>query len=30
MQKTKKLVIIRSGETALIAYEYFQYDSEYS
>ena len=29
MQKTKKLIIVGSGETALIAYEYFQYDSEY-
>lgn len=29
MQKTKKLVIVGSGETGLIAYEYFQYDSEY-
>lgn len=29
MEKTKKLIIIGSGETGLIAYEYFQYDSEY-
>lgn len=29
MKKSKKLVIIGSGETGLIAYEYFQYDSEY-
>ncbi|RBQ30943.1 sugar O-acyltransferase [Arcobacter sp. FW59] len=29
MKKTKKIVIIGSGETGLIAYEYFQYDSEY-
>lgn len=29
MGKTKKLVIVGSGETGLIAYEYFQYDSEY-
>lgn len=29
MQKEKKLVIIGIGETGLIAYEYFQYDSEY-
>lgn len=29
MKKTKKLVIIGSGETGLIAYEYFQFDSEY-
>lgn len=29
MKKTKKLVIVGSGETALIAYEYFQFDSEY-
>ncbi|EDN36730.1 hypothetical protein FTCG_00937 [Francisella tularensis subsp. novicida GA99-3549] len=29
MQKNKKLIIVGSGETALIAYEYFQYDSEY-
>jgi len=27
--KSKKLVIVGSGETALIAYEYFQYDSDY-
>lgn len=27
--KSKKLIIIGSGETALIAYEYFHYDSEY-
>ncbi len=29
MEKTKKLIIIGSGETGLIAYEYFQFDSEY-
>lgn len=29
MKKTKKLVIVGSGETGLIAYEYFQFDSEY-
>jgi len=29
MEKTKKLVIIGSGETGLIAYEYFQFDSDY-
>jgi len=29
MEKTKKLVIVGSGETGLIAFEYFQYDSEY-
>ena len=29
MKKIKKLIIINSGETGLIAYEYFQYDSEY-
>ena len=29
MKKTKKLVIMGSGETGLIAYEYFQFDSEY-
>ncbi len=29
MEKTRKLIIIGSGETGLIAYEYFQYDSEY-
>lgn len=29
IEKTKKLVIIGSGETAEIAYEYFTYDSEY-
>jgi sugar O-acyltransferase (sialic acid O-acetyltransferase NeuD family) len=29
MKKTKKLIIIGSGETGLIAYEYFQFDSEY-
>jgi sugar O-acyltransferase (sialic acid O-acetyltransferase NeuD family) len=29
MEKTKKLIIVGSGETGLIAYEYFQYDSEY-
>lgn len=29
MQKNKKLIIIGAGETALIAYEYFCYDSEY-
>lgn len=29
MDKKKKLIIIGSGETGLIAYEYFQYDSEY-
>ena len=29
MEKTKKLVIIGTGETGLIAREYFQYDSEY-
>lgn len=29
MKKTKKLVIIGTGETGLIAYEYFQFDSEY-
>ncbi|APC91102.1 MULTISPECIES: acetyltransferase [Francisella] len=29
MQKNKKLIIVGSGETALIAYEYFHYDSEY-
>lgn len=29
MQENKPLVIVGSGETALIAFEYFQYDSEY-
>ena len=29
MKKSKKLIIVGTGETALIAYEYFQYDSEY-
>jgi len=29
MEKTKKLIIIGTGETGLIAYEYFQFDSEY-
>lgn len=29
MEKTKKLVIVGSGETGLIAYEYFQLDSCY-
>ncbi len=29
MQKTKKLIIVGTGETGLIAYEYFQFDSEY-
>lgn len=29
MEKTKKLIIIGSGETGLIAYEYFQFDSFY-
>jgi sugar O-acyltransferase (sialic acid O-acetyltransferase NeuD family) len=29
MQKNKKLIIIGTGETGLIAYEYFQFDSEY-
>jgi len=29
MEKTKKLIIIGSGETGLIAYEYFQFDSSY-
>ena len=29
MKKNKKLIIIGSGETALIAYEYFQFDSPY-
>lgn len=29
MEKTKKLVIVGTGETALIAHEYFQYDSLY-
>lgn len=29
MGKTKKLIIVGSGETGLIAYEYFQFDSEY-
>lgn len=29
MQKTKQVVIVGSGETGLIAYEYFQFDSEY-
>lgn len=29
MEKTKKLIIVGSGETGLIAYEYFQFDSEY-
>lgn len=29
MEKTKKLVIVGSGETGLIAYEYFQFDSNY-
>lgn len=29
MQKTKKLIIVGSGETGLIAFEYFQFDSEY-
>lgn len=30
MRKSKNLVIIGSGETGLIAYEYFQFDSEYN
>ena len=30
MQKTKKLIIVGTGETGLIAYEYFQFDSEYA
>ncbi len=29
MEKTKKLIIVGSGETGLIAYEYFQFDSCY-
>lgn len=29
MKKNKKLIIIGSGETGLIAYEYFQFDSDY-
>jgi sugar O-acyltransferase (sialic acid O-acetyltransferase NeuD family) len=29
MQKTKKLIIVGTGETGLIAYEYFQFDSNY-
>jgi len=29
MEKIKKLIIVGSGETGLIAYEYFQFDSEY-
>ncbi|NBL01136.1 MAG: sugar O-acyltransferase, partial [Erysipelotrichia bacterium] len=29
MEKTKKLIIVGSGETGLIAYEYFQFDSSY-
>ncbi len=29
MEKIKKLVIVGSGETGLIAYEYFKYDSPY-
>jgi len=29
MEKTKKLIIVGSGETGLIAYEYFQFDSDY-
>lgn len=29
MEKTKKLVIVGSGETGLIAYEYFEFDSDY-
>lgn len=29
MNKTKKLIIIGTGETANLAYEYFTYDSEY-
>lgn len=29
MEKNKKLIIVGSGETALIAYEYFQFDSSY-
>ncbi|WP_151950589.1 acetyltransferase [Aliarcobacter butzleri] len=29
MKKTKKLIIVGSGETGLIAYEYFQFDSHY-
>jgi len=29
MEKNKKLIIVGSGETGLIAYEYFKYDSEY-
>ncbi|TKI69412.1 acetyltransferase [Sulfurimonas crateris] len=29
MEKTKKLIIVGSGETGLIAYEYFQFDSAY-
>lgn len=29
MEKTKKLIIIGTGETAEIAYEYFTYDSQY-
>ena len=30
MQKNKELVIIGAGETALLAYEYFTHDSEYT
>lgn len=29
MKKIKKLIIVGSGETGLIAYEYFQFDSQY-
>jgi len=29
MQENKKLIIVGSGETGLIAYEYFQFDSKY-
>ena len=29
MEKNKKLIIIGTGETGLIAYEYFQYDSNF-
>lgn len=29
MKKNKKLIIIGTGETGLLAYEYFQYDSSY-
>ena len=30
MEKTKDLIIIGAGETALLAYEYFTYDTNYS